>query len=161
MWPRSKRAKFDFILVGVHGGVVVVDAKSWAELEIRDGSLYRGEPARTSRPPSSAALIDSLSDGIAHTGLTCTSISAAMVSPTPPPVPAGTGEVLGDRDVVSWLAGLGHRLSAEQVAVVVAAIEECCPKGRRPSRDRASSPGSRSCCPHHARSRSTRSRTSP
>ena len=77
-WPRSKRANVDFILVGP-GGVVVVDAKSWGELEIRDGSLYRGDACEDEQTAKLSALIDSLADGIAHTGLTCTSISAAMV----------------------------------------------------------------------------------
>ena len=34
---------------------------------------------------------------------------------------------LGDRDVVPWLAGLRHRLSPEQVATVVEAVEELLP----------------------------------
>ena len=52
LWPNSKHANVDFILVGP-GGVVIVDAKSWAELEIRDGSLFGETPARTTRSTSS------------------------------------------------------------------------------------------------------------
>jgi hypothetical protein len=127
-WPRSKRANVDFILVGP-GGVVVVDAKSWGELEIRDGSLHRGDACEDEQTAKLTALIDSLADGIAHTGLTCTSISAAMVfTGRALNVPLGPVTALGDRDVVPWLAGLRHRLSPEQVALVVSAVEECCPE---------------------------------
>jgi UvrD-like helicase family protein/nuclease-like protein len=127
-WPRSRRANVDFILVGP-GGVVVVDAKRWAELEIRDGSLYRGDSCEDEEVAKLSALIDSLSDGIAHTGLTCTSISAAMVF-TDRRLNLGLGPVtaLGDRDVVPWLAGLRHRLSPEQVVAVVDAVAACCPE---------------------------------
>ena len=132
--------------------------QGWGELEIRDGSIYRGDACEDEQTAKLSALIDSLADGIAHTGLTCTSISAAMVfTGRALNVPLGPVTVLGDRDVVPWLAGLRHRLSPEQVALVVSAVEECCPEMP------ATEPSSRAARPMKfvpAPRRAARSRTS-
>jgi hypothetical protein len=127
LWPNSKHANVDFILVGP-GGVVIVDAKAWAELEIRDGSLFRGDSCEDDEIEKLSALMDSIAEGVKHTGLTSAAISAAMVftdhklNATLRPV-----TLLGDHDVVPWVAGLRQRLNEVQVAKVVAAIEKCCP----------------------------------
>ena len=128
LWPNSKHANVDFILVGP-GGVVIVDAKAWGELEIRDGSLYRGDACEDDQVEKLSALMDSLAEGVKHTGLTSAAISAAMVftertlNATLRPV-----TLLGDRDVVPWVAGLRQRLNEEQVARVVEAVDACCPE---------------------------------
>src|SRR3954454_21968195 len=59
-WPGSKRANVDFVLIGP-GGVVVLDAKHWAELEIRNGSVFRGDECEDAEVDKLARLVDSIS----------------------------------------------------------------------------------------------------
>ena len=138
-WPNSKHANVDFILVGP-GGVVIVDAKAWAELEIRDGSLFRGDSCEDDEVEKLSALMDSIAEGVKHTGLTSAAISAAMVftdrklNATLRPV-----TLLGDHDVVPWVAGLRQRLNDGQVAKVVRPSRRAARKCRTRSRSSVSS----------------------
>jgi len=126
LWPGSKHANVDFVLIGP-GGVVVLDAKSWAEVEIRDGSIFRGDSDEREEVEKLISLTDRISEGVTATGLTPSAVTAAMVfTGRSVRTQLGPLAVLGDRDVVAWIARLRHRLDPEQVATVAAAVEQCC-----------------------------------
>lgn len=126
-WPGSKRANVDFILVGP-GGVVVLDAKYWAEMSVRDDALFRGQAREDEEVAKLVALLDRLTEGLAETGLTSSSVHAAMVF-TGRRVDTHVGPiaVVGESDLPRWLSRLRHRLEPDQVEGVVAAVEACCP----------------------------------
>ena len=126
-WPGSKRANVDFILVGP-GGVVVLDAKSWAEMEVRDGCIYRGQSREDDEVAKLVSLVDRIAEGIADTGFTTTAITAAMVfSGRRVDTAAGPVAVLGEDDLALWLARLPNRLDPGQVSRMFNAVELCCP----------------------------------
>ena len=126
-WPGSKRANVDFLLVGP-GGVVVLDAKSWADLEVRDGVVYRDQSPEEEEVAKLVALVDSLASGLSEVGVTTASVHAAMVFDGRHLVAeVGPITVLGDADVATWLSRLRHRLAAPAIARVLAAVEARCP----------------------------------
>ncbi|MCL8025038.1 nuclease-related domain-containing DEAD/DEAH box helicase [Nocardioides bruguierae] len=126
-WPGSRRANVDFLLVGP-GGVVVLDAKDWAELSLRDGALHRGEAREDEEVAKLRALCDTLGEHLAPTGVTRAAVRAAMVF-TRHAVSAEVDGVaaLGPRDVAGWLARLPLRVEDSRVAEVLAAVEEASP----------------------------------
>ncbi len=128
-WPGSKRANVDFLLVGP-GGVVVLDAKHWAELEIRNGVVFRGDAREDDEVAKLARLVGSIVESIADTGLAAAAVSAAMVftSHAVRATAVGPVTVVGAGQVVAWLAGLRQRFTGDQVTVVAAAIARACPE---------------------------------
>ncbi len=128
-WPGSKRANVDFILVGP-GGVIVLDAKHWAELEIRNGVIFRGDAREDAEVTKLSRLVDSIVEAVSQTGLVTAAVHAAMVftSHAVPAASVGSITVLGADSVVAWLAGMRQRLSGPQLAAVTAAVAQACPE---------------------------------
>lgn len=128
-WPGSKRANVDFLLIGP-GGIVVVDAKSWAEVEIRDGQLFRGDSPEHDEIAKLDSLAERVADAISHTGFTITAITTAIVftNHAIEPTRVGTVNVLGQEHVAAWLATLRTRLEPHQVMIMAAEVEVACPE---------------------------------
>ena len=63
-WAGSKRANVDVLLVGP-GGVVVVDVKAWAGLEVRGDSLFCGEECRDDEVGKVLSLTQRVQDAVA------------------------------------------------------------------------------------------------
>lgn len=128
LWPGSKRANVDFLLVGP-GGVVAVDAKQWSELEIRNGALFRGDECADDEIDSLHRLGDSLAEGLTDTGLVPAAIIMVMAftSHDLGPVRVGRVNVLGAKGLVPWLSALCQRLTMDQVERVSSRLADLCP----------------------------------
>lgn len=127
-WPGSRRANLDFVLVGP-GGVVVVDAKAWRELELRDGSIFRGDACEDDQVSKLVTVLDTLSLDLSDTGLAATALHGALVFTNHDPRPSmvGPAHVMGVGHVATWLMSLGVRLHEADVKRVTGAIDKCCP----------------------------------
>ncbi|TIC84427.1 3'-5' exonuclease [Nocardioides sp. GY 10127] len=134
-WPGSRRANVDFVMVGP-GGVVVLDVKDWRELEVRDGTLFRGDAREDDEVAKIRALADTFADHLAPTGLTRAAVGAALVfSRHRVSKRLDDLAILGAREVAGWLARLPRRLSADQVSELLAAVQDVSPP-MPPSADR-------------------------
>lgn len=128
LWPGSRTANIDLLLVGP-GGIVVLDAKSWAEVEVRDGSLFRGQVCADDDLEATASLVDAIADLLAPLGLVASVVRAALVFDRhSPDLAIGPVRLLGQAQVVSWLAGLPPRVSPDDIALIVSALDESCPE---------------------------------
>ncbi|MCL8250605.1 UvrD-helicase domain-containing protein [Aeromicrobium fastidiosum] len=127
-WPGSKRANIDFILVGP-GGIVLLDAKHWAELGLFKGSLFRGQECVDDEVTGYCHLIDVIAETVASTGLAVSAISPVWVFTDRDLIEAsGPLTILGDRNVVQWLLRLPVRLTSEQVLSIADLIGAACPE---------------------------------
>jgi hypothetical protein len=127
-WPGTRRANLDLILVGPPG-VVLIDAKSWAEPSIRGGSLYRGQENVDDEVDKSRRSADAVAEVLAGVGLAPVGVRPVilLVNRKHPAVDLGGVLVLGEESLSSELVRLGGRLDAVQVAQVVEAIDKQCP----------------------------------
>lgn len=126
-WPGSKRANVDFILIGPPG-VIVLDAKNWADPNVVDGRLFRGQSPEDDQVEKQVGLLDSLHDALIHTGLTPSALAAALVF-TGRDFTSYHGQIaiLGDSTVVPWLHRQPGRLSPVDIESIAAVLEQTCP----------------------------------
>lgn len=128
-WPGSQRANVDFVLVGP-GGVIVLDAKHWSELEVRNGSIFRGEACEDDEVDKLLGLTDTIAQGLVPTGLVDAAIRPVMTF-TSHPVEAtalGPVTVIGAAGLVTWLSRLPERLTSTQIAQVTDTVADLCPE---------------------------------
>lgn len=112
-WGRN--ANIDFVLVGP-GGVVVVDAKNWDSLRIRDGQVFRGDDPVDDEIVKLRDLVASVAERLDDTGITVQAISAALVFAGRKLREQVAGiHLLGEWDVAAWATKLGTRLSSSQI----------------------------------------------
>ncbi len=134
LWPGSKNANVDFLLVGP-GGVIVVDAKAWAEVEVRDGALYRGQSREDEEIDKLHRLVDAIADGLAETRLARAAITAVMAFDNSRISASIFGIALvGEVDIVTWLAARRQQLAPECIVTIAAALDVICPPMPDPSR---------------------------
>lgn len=126
-WPGSKRANVDFLLVGP-GGLVVVDAKSWAEVSIVDRRLYRGQADVTDEIDIAHALVDRLAEGLEALGLTTAAITTIWSFDDLPADKDALGvRFVAAKNLVPAIAALPRRFSTSTTTDVAVAVSELCP----------------------------------
>ncbi|WP_380166893.1 UvrD-helicase domain-containing protein [Jannaschia sp. R86511] len=137
-WPRSA-ANIDMVLVGP-GGVVVVDAKTWAEPRVENGRLLRGDSDETDSldalRSSTAPLV---ADLLAETGYAASGVvvAAVLAGRSLRPVRVSGAVVVGERDVATWVVKRGHRIDPAHVDELHRLLAEAFPP-HQPSVRRAS-----------------------
>lgn len=126
--PGSVRGNVDLVLVGP-GGVIIVDAKAWAEVSIVDGRLRRGEADATDEVERLADLLALTQSELAAIGLPPGEVHAivAFTGRTVPRARLRGVTLLGEAAAVTAIAGLGCRLSPDRVAEVRTAVERLFP----------------------------------
>lgn len=126
--PGSSRGNVDLVLVGP-GGVVIVDAKAWAEVTIADHRLFRGDADATDEVERLAELLELTQAELAEIGLAPGEVHAMMAftGRTLPRTILRGVTVLGEAAAVTEIAALGGRLDAERVAQVRTAVEQLYP----------------------------------
>ena len=77
-WPGTSRANIDMIAVGP-GGVLVIDVKCWAEPDIVDGRLYRGQADASDELDKLAHVAGLVTDATAEIGLAPLEVVPVMV----------------------------------------------------------------------------------
>lgn len=127
--PGSVRGNVDLVLVGP-GGVVIVDAKSWHDVTIEGGRLWRGDEDATEELERLAELVELTRAELADSlGLAPGEVHG-MVAFTGRPVPRTTLHgvtLLDEAAAVTEIARLGGRLSDHRVAQVRTALERLFP----------------------------------
>lgn len=128
LWPGSRKANVDLLLVGP-GGVVVVDAKVWRELELRDGSIYRGQVCEDEQIAKLTDLIDRLAAELSDTGLAANAIHSALVFTNHDlrATSLGPATLVGVGHVAAWVTSLGVRLPEAEIERIAKALDNCCP----------------------------------
>ncbi|MBB2924444.1 nuclease-related domain-containing DEAD/DEAH box helicase [Cellulomonas cellasea] len=119
-WPGSRRAQVDMVVVGP-GGVFIVDTKAWAEVSIQGDRIFRGQEDVTDDLMSLADLGYVAEAELAEVGLPPGEVSTVAVLAGRAKVDERVGpvRVMGERDVLRFIAARGQRLTATQVDVVL------------------------------------------
>lgn len=119
-WPGSRRAQVDMVVIGP-GGVFVVDTKSWAEVSIRSGHIFRGQEDVTDDLMSLADLGYAAEAEFAEIGLAPGEVRVLAVLAGRHGVNETVGpvRVLGERDALKFIASHGNRLTPTQIDAVL------------------------------------------
>ncbi|CAN5300875.1 hypothetical protein BH11ACT3_BH11ACT3_14010 [soil metagenome] len=123
-WPGSKHANVDLVLVGP-GGVIIVDAKSWREVSIAGGRVYRDQADVTDDIARLADLVYATQRSLADIGLAAGEVRAlaAFANPFVPRTTLFGVTMLSEAATVTEIARLGVRLTQQQVSQVRNALE--------------------------------------
>ncbi|MEO8261832.1 MAG: UvrD-helicase domain-containing protein [Pseudolysinimonas sp.] len=127
-WPGSKFATIDLVLVGP-GGIVIIDAKGWRDVTIRDGRLFRGLEEVTDEMAQLADLVYTTQRALAEVGLAAGEVRAIAAFPQRGMVRTDMYGVslLSEAATVTEIARLGTRLTQQQVAKVRGVIDTMFP----------------------------------
>jgi hypothetical protein len=123
-WPGSRHGTVDLVLVGP-GGVVIVDAKTWRDVTIRDGRLYRGLDDVTDEMASLADLVYTIQRALAEIGLAAGEVRAIAAFTHRGVVRTDIYGVtlLSEAATVTEIARLGTRLTQQQIAKVRGVVD--------------------------------------
>lgn len=127
-WPGSRQAVLDLVLVGP-GGVIIVDAKTWSDVEVADQHVFRGQEDVTDEIARLADLVYITQRSLADVGLPAGEVRAIAAFATPF-VPRATvfGVTLrSEAATVTEISRLGIRLTQQQVTRVRNAVEQLFP----------------------------------
>lgn len=120
-WPGSRTAQVDLVAVGPQG-VFIIDTKHWKEPSVVGDRMYRGDPDVTEEILNLADLMDKAEAELAEIGLAPGEVHAVAVLAFRKGISARVGpvDVVGDADVLSYIAARGARLTPSQVDAVYA-----------------------------------------
>ncbi len=128
-WPGTRSANLDLLLIGPPG-VLLLDAKTWAEPRIEGGSLWCGQLDADEELEKARDAADAVAAVLADVGLAPTAVHPMilLVGRKTPAVPVGGIAVVGELVALQrTLTRLGPRLDAAEVAAVTALLNERCP----------------------------------
>lgn len=119
-WPGSKAANVDLVLVGP-SGVYVVDTKCWADVSIARGRIFRGQADVTDELDGLQQLADLTRTELAELGLAPAEVVTLVVLAGLRGVleDLGSVQVVGEHDLLRFVAGRGERLRDHQVDLVL------------------------------------------
>lgn len=126
--PGSRDESIDLVLVGP-GGVVLVDSRSWRDVTIRDGHLYRGLDDVTDEVAGLADLVYTTQRALAEIGLAAGEVRAFAAFTNKGVVRTDVYGVtlLSEAATVTEIARLGNRLTQQQVAKVRGVVDALFP----------------------------------
>jgi hypothetical protein len=127
-WPGTRRANIDVLLAGP-GGVFVVDVKTWRDVRIEAGQLWRGDAPADDAVAKLRDQTDAVREVLAQEGLPPSEVVPLLVLTGRRGTRAQLGDMqlLGELDLSLDLLRRGTRLTADQVECVVARLETACP----------------------------------
>ncbi len=127
-WPGSRRAQVDLVVVGP-SGLYIVDTKSWANIQIAAGRVFRDQEDVTDEFDKLASLAAETESALAEVGLAPGEVRAVVVFAGKKNLRAEVGavEVVGDADIARHILRRGQRLTTAQVDVVLRAASELLP----------------------------------
>lgn len=119
-WPGSRKAQVDHVLVGP-GGLFIVDTKSWAEVEIAGGRIFRGQADVTDDLAGLADLAWGTEAVMAEHGLAPGEVHVVVVlaNRNVPPTQVGSLIVVGERQAAKHINARGVRLTPVQTNTVL------------------------------------------
>jgi len=120
-WPGSRTAQVDLITVGPQG-VFIVDTKAWKDVHIADGRIFRGDADVTEDLLRLSDLVDTAEADFAEIGLAPGEVHAVAVLAGHGGINARVGivDIVGEQDILRYIASRGTRLTASQVDAVLA-----------------------------------------
>jgi hypothetical protein len=121
-WPGKRSAQVDLIVVGP-SGLYIVDTKSWSDVTIEGGRIYRQDTDVTDDLASLADLAYATEAAMADIGLAPGEVHALVVLSGRSNVHAriGTVEMIGETGAASYILERGLRFTEEQFKRVLAA----------------------------------------
>jgi hypothetical protein len=121
-WPGNRREQVDLIVVGP-SGLYIVDTKSWSDVTVEHGRIYRQDTDVTDDLASLADLAYATEATMAEIGLAAGEIHALVVLAGRSGIQAriGTVEMVGETDAAAYILKRGIRFTKEQLDRVVAA----------------------------------------
>jgi hypothetical protein len=123
-WARTGSANIDLIHIGP-GGVLVIDVKCWAEPDIVDGRLYRGQADAEDDVDNLRRVTELVTDATSELGLAPAEVIPVMVFMNQPRTDTQLGriKILDERSLVPWAVSRGHRLAEDQVRDLVQLLD--------------------------------------
>jgi len=123
-WPGSARAQVDFIVVGP-SGVWIVDAKSWRDVRIERGRVFRGQADVTDDFGPIAQLAATTESALAELGFAPGEVHALAAFTGKRGITARVSgvDIVCEPDVVSHIVRRGTRLSPTLVAAAAEVID--------------------------------------
>jgi hypothetical protein len=127
-WPGSRHGLIDLVLIGP-GGVIIVDARTWRDVTIRDSRLYRGLDDVTDEVAQLADLVYTTQRALAEIGLAAGEVRAFAAFTSKGVVRTDIYGVtlLSEAATVTEIARLGTRLSQQQIAKVRQVVDTMFP----------------------------------
>lgn len=133
-WATS--ANIDMLHVGP-GGVLVVDAKAWAEPRVTGTTLWRGDAPADDDVDTLLAATVRVEEVVADLGLAPVQVHPVLVfsgrADHMPVTSLGRPVAVGERGLVPWVTRLGDRLSPQQVDLVAEALDGAFPPHESPA----------------------------
>ena len=127
-WPGNRSAQVDLIVVGP-SGLYIVDTKSWSDVTIENGRIYRQDTDVTDDLASLADLAYATEAAMADIGLAPGEVHALVVLAGRSTIHAriGTVEMIGETGAASYILGRGLRFTEPQFKQVLAASRDYFP----------------------------------
>jgi hypothetical protein len=121
-WPGNRSAQVDLIVVGP-SGLYIVDTKSWSDVTIENGRIYRQDTDVTDDLASLADLAYATEAAMADIGLAPGEVHALVVLSGRSTIHAriGTVEMIGENGAASYILERGLRFTEPQFKRVLAA----------------------------------------
>jgi hypothetical protein len=128
LWPNSRTAQVDFVLVGPTG-VCIVDAKSWAELHVTSDRVFQGQDDVTDRFDGISSLAATTEAALAEVGIAPGEVRVVAVFMNNRGIRGRVNgvDLVGEDKATEYLIGRGDRLNAPQIATALAAVEQLFP----------------------------------
>lgn len=125
LWPGSKTANVDFVLVGP-SGVFIIDAKSWKDVSLIGDRVYQGQDDVTERFENLSSLSDATESALAEMGIAPgeVHIVAVFMGRRGLRTRAGIVELISENQAPGFFLSRGDRLTLEQVAIARSALEQ-------------------------------------
>ena len=127
-WPGNRSAQVDLIVVGP-SGLYIVDTKSWSDVTIENGRVYRQDTDVTDDLASLADLAYATEAAMADIGLAPGEVHALVVLAGRSTIHAriGTVEMIGETGAASYILERGLRFTESQFTRVLAASRDYFP----------------------------------
>ena len=121
-WPGLRNTQVDLVVVGP-SGLYIVDTKSWSDVTIEDGRVYRQDTDVTDDLASLADLAYTTEAAMADIGLAPGEVHALVVLAGRSNIRAriGTVEMAAETQAASYILERGLRFTEEQMNKVIAA----------------------------------------
>jgi hypothetical protein len=125
LWPGSKRANVDFVIVGP-SGVIIVDAKSWGNVTLLDNHVFQGQADVTDRFENLRSLADRAQISLAEIGMAPGEIRVVAVFMGKSRLHgyAGGVDLIGEDEALDYILNRGARLRPPEVDAALAVVTE-------------------------------------
>jgi hypothetical protein len=125
LWPGSRRANVDFVIVGP-SGVIIVDAKSWGDVRLADNRVFQGSTDVTDRFENLNSLADRAQISLAEIGMAPGEIRvvAVLMGKCRLHGNAGGVDLVGEDGVLDYILSRGARLRPSAVDAALGVVEQ-------------------------------------